>query len=73
LINHVVNGAGLISAGFGGLFNKVLQFTPLHGLETFLDLTYRALLDGSEPPVTLGDMDRVSRLVDSLLAARCWA
>lgn len=67
LVNHLVNGAGLVSAAFQGFRNKVLQRTPYEGLATFLDRTYRALRNKAEPPVTYEDMDRASRLVDLLI------
>ncbi len=73
LANQIVQGVGLIGAGLRGFRNKVLQHTPLHGLDSFLDRTYRALLEETEPPVTLDDMERVSRLVDHLLEARTCA
>ena len=45
----------------------MIQKTPYEGLRTFLDQTYMALHDGTEPPVTFDDMDAASRLVDELL------
>ncbi|MDB5289193.1 MAG: oxidoreductase domain protein [Phycisphaerales bacterium] len=67
LVNHWVNGAGMMRASLSGFRNKVLQKTPYEGLRTFLDRTYTALRAGGEPPVTYEDMDRASRLVDALL------
>ncbi|MDB5302244.1 MAG: oxidoreductase domain protein [Phycisphaerales bacterium] len=67
LLNHWMNGAGMMRASLSGFRNKVLQKTPYEGLRTFLDRTYTALRAGDEPPVTYDDMDRASRLVDAML------
>jgi hypothetical protein len=67
LVNQFVNGIGLAKASVSGFRNKVMQRTPYEGLATFLDRTYAALREGSEPPVTFDDMDRASRLVDTLV------
>lgn len=67
LVNQFVNGVGLARASVSGFKNKVLQKTAYEGLATFLERTYAALSNGTEPPVTFEDMDRASRLVDALL------
>jgi predicted dehydrogenase len=67
LVNHWVNGLALMKASVRGFRNKVLQRTPYEGLGKFLSRTYAALADGGEPPVTYGDMDAASRLVDALV------
>ncbi len=67
LVNQLLNGANLMGASVRGFRNKVMQKTPYEGLRTFLDKTYAALSEDSEPPVTYDDMDRASRLVDALL------
>ena len=67
LANQFVHGCGLVRASVRGLRNKVMQKTPYEGLRTFLDHTYAALRNGTEPPVTYDDMDKASRLVDALL------
>jgi hypothetical protein len=58
---------GLVRASVTGFKDKVFQKTAYEGLRTFLDRTYAALRDGTEPPVTYDDMDSASRLVDELL------
>lgn len=68
LVNQFVNGASLARASTRNFRNKIMQRTPYEGLATFLDQTYSALRQGSEPPVTYADMDAASRLVDALLA-----
>ena len=70
LVNHWVNGWGMMKAAVGGFRNKVMQHTPYEGLGTFLGRTYDALRTGREPPVTYADMDRASRLIDALLDER---
>jgi predicted dehydrogenase len=67
LVNHVVNGWGMMKSGVRGFRNKVMQHTPYEGLKTFLGRTYAALRASEEPPVTFNDMDRASRLIDALL------
>lgn len=69
LANQFLAGVGLVRASISGFKNKVFQKTAYEGLRTFLDQTYVALQDGTEPPVTYDDMDRASRLVDELLKA----
>ena len=69
LVNQFANGVELARASVRGFRNKVMQRTPYEGLGTFLGKTYDALQAGTEPPVTFDDMDRVSRLIDALLAA----
>ncbi len=68
LVNQFANGVELARASVRGFTNKVMQRTPYEGLGTFLGQTYAALQSGGEPPVTFDDMDRVSRLIDALLA-----
>lgn len=70
LANHLLGGCGLVRASASGLRNKIMQKTPYEGLHTFLDRTYAALRDGTEPPVTFADMDDASKLVDVLLDER---
>ena len=68
LVNQFANGIELVRSSVRGFTNKVMQRTPYEGLGTFLSRTYDALQRGGEPPVTFDDMDRVSRLIDALLA-----
>ena len=67
LANQFLGGWELMRAGARGLRNKIMQKTAYEGLHTFLDRTYSALREGTEPPVTYNDMDQASRLVDALL------
>lgn len=69
LANHFLAGCGLVRASVAGFRNKVMQKTPYEGLHRFLNQTYAALRNGTEPPVTFEDMDRTSKLVDALLNA----
>jgi predicted dehydrogenase len=70
LANQFLNGWSLIGSSLVGFKNKVMQKTPYEGLHRFLGLTYQALLDGTEPPVTHDDMERAIQLVDRLLEDR---
>ncbi len=67
IINHVVNGAGLMSEGFRNFGRKLLQQSSYEGLHRMLDETYLALAAGRPLPVSPDDMLAASRLVDRLL------
>lgn len=67
VINQRLAGRELKRAARRNLVNKVMQKTPYEGLQTFLDLTYRSLLDNTEPPVTHDDMARTIDLIEALL------
>lgn len=67
LANHFLSGCSLVRSSIVGFGNKVMQKTPYEGLGRFLEQTYAALRNGTEPPVTLEDMDKTSTLVDALL------
>ncbi len=67
MLNHVAGGWGMMWSGIGGFFDKIMQRTAYEGLASFLTKTYAALSSGQEPPVTFDDMDRVSRLIDTML------
>lgn len=68
LINHFVNGFGLMGASLTNFRRKIMQQTPYEGLYRLLEQTYEALSDGNQPPVSFKDMERASRLVEELLA-----
>jgi predicted dehydrogenase len=67
IVNHLANGAGLVTSGVRNLGQKLLQHGPYEGLHRMLDLTYSALATGSELPVTPDEMLQASALVDLLL------
>lgn len=67
LLNQMLGGAVLLSAGVANLRRKILQETPYEGMHRLLRMTYECLHRGEEPPITFDDMDRTSRLIDSLL------
>jgi predicted dehydrogenase len=67
IINHVVNGAGLMSEGFRNFGRKLLQQSSYEGLHRMLDETYVALAAGRPLPVSTDEMLAASRLVDRLL------
>lgn len=67
LINHFVNGYDLMSASFRNFRRKLMQKTPYEGLYKLLDLTYEAIQNGSQPPISFSDMERTSRLIEALL------
>ncbi len=67
IVNHVVNGAGLVNDGIRNVGRKLLQHSPYEGLHRMLDLTYTALAAGQPLPVSPDDMVAASKLVDLLL------
>lgn len=68
IINHVMNGAGLINDGVRNVGRKLLQQSPYQGLHTMLDQAYVALATDHPLPVTPSQMLDASRLVDRLLS-----
>lgn len=68
VVNHVVNGAGLMRSGFRNFGDKLLQNGPYEGLHRMLDLSYTALAAGTDLPVSPQDMLNASALVDQLLS-----
>lgn len=70
IANMMIGGASLFVAGPRSLKRKILQEGPYVGLARLLDLTYAALAEGSEPPVTADDMLTASRVIDRLVAGR---
>lgn len=66
-LNSLSAARASLTSGIGGLWNKIAGRTAYEGLERFLQETYVALANGTEPPVTYSDMDRTSRLIDALL------
>jgi hypothetical protein len=69
MLNQWGLGWHLVRASLRNLFDKLQQKGSYQGLERLLDGAYRALLDGTQPPVSFEDMDRTSRLIDALIAA----
>jgi predicted dehydrogenase len=67
IVNQVSNGVQLARSGVRNLKQKLLQHTPYHGLDRFLDLTYTALQTGGPPPLTYSDMHDTAQLIDTLL------
>jgi predicted dehydrogenase len=68
LMNGFAEAGTLVRSGFGSIWRKIRNRTAYEGLQAFVTGTYEALRTGSEPPVTYGDMERTSRLIDDLLA-----
>lgn len=65
--NQWTNGWHLVRMSVANCFAKLRQSTPYEGLNRFLEQTYASLRNGSDPPVTYRDMDRTSRLIETLL------
>lgn len=68
LLNSLSAAKSSVRSGVGGLWSKIAGRTGYEGLERFIHLTYDAIENGGEMPVTFDDMDRTSRLIDALLA-----
>ncbi len=69
IVNHLVNGASLARSGMRNFGRKLLQHTPYHGLERFLDQTYGAIATDRQPPVTANQVLDAARLVDQIVVA----
>lgn len=67
IADHLLNGTSLAVSGVRNLAQRLLQHSTYHGLERFLDLTYAALQQGRQPPISFEDIDDTARLVDLLL------
>jgi predicted dehydrogenase len=72
VLNHWINGWGLIRASLSNFRNKVMQRTTYEGLHRILAKTYDALMHGAPMPVSFVDMERTSWLIDALLAEDNW-
>jgi predicted dehydrogenase len=68
VLNQWTLGWHLVRSSVRNFFDKLQQGTSYEGLPRFLQHTYRALKEGTAPPVTFQDMDRVSRMIDALVA-----
>lgn len=70
LVNHFLSGSELMGASVKNFRRKIMQQTPYEGLHRLLDQTYEALAQGKQPPISFEDMERTSRLVETLLAEK---
>ena len=68
LIDHAVNGAGLIGASARNFRDKLLSKTPYHGMSTMIPAFYDAVAGRGATPVSLADMLRTSHTIDRLVA-----
>lgn len=68
IVNHVINGTKLATAGLRNFGNKLLQHGPYHGLVRLLDETYAALQAHEPPPVSPADIQAAADLIDTMLA-----
>lgn len=68
IVNHAANGGALVVSSVRNLRDKLMQHTPYHGLPVMLEGFYRAVVDGSVPPVTPLQVARTSALIDELTA-----
>lgn len=57
-----------MGASFRNFRRKIMQQSSYEGLYRLLDLTYEALINGTQPPISFTDMERTSRLIEALLA-----
>lgn len=70
IADHLSNGVGLMRSGLRNFTQKLLQFTPYHGLHRYLDETYQALVSGAPVPVSPRDVLAAVDLIDVLVAER---
>ncbi len=67
LVNHFASGKTFIGASLKNFRNKIMQKTPYEGLNRFLNETYEAIATQKPLPVDFETMDRVNRVIDTLL------
>lgn len=67
LVNHFVSGTSFAGASVNNFRNKIMQKTPIEGLNCFLALTYEALTHQTPLPVSFELMDQTNRLIETLL------
>ncbi|MBN8808845.1 MAG: Gfo/Idh/MocA family oxidoreductase [Sphingomonas sp.] len=65
---QVANGKALRRAGWANLRNKIMQHGTMHGLPRMLEAVYRAIIDGTPPPITATEMIATARMCDRLVA-----
>ena len=68
LTDQAANGARLIAGTAPISVEKVLQQSPLHGLERLLGLFYESVVTGAPSPVTDEQVMATSRLIDAIIA-----
>lgn len=68
LVDHAVNGIGLLGASTRNFRDKLLQKTPYHGMNVMIPRFYEAVAGRGETPVTTADMLRTSETIDRLVA-----
>jgi len=68
IINQFKAGRELKRSARRNFMDKIRQRTPYEGLQVFLEHTYRALQEGTEPPVSYRDMDHTLQLTEALLS-----
>ncbi|CAN5804218.1 hypothetical protein BH23CYA1_BH23CYA1_11020 [soil metagenome] len=67
LVNHLASGTSFAGASVKNFRNKIMQKTPIEGLNRFLALTYDAMVNQKPLPVSFDLMDRTNRLIETLL------
>jgi len=68
IVNYFCGGWRMLHGSAGNFRRKLLQQTPYEGLHTFLGMTYHALVDGGQPPVTYEQMRATSHLIDAMVS-----
>lgn len=66
-LEQVLSGAALIGAGLVNLKNKVMQYTPYHGLHRMIAVFYADLASGAAQPITPAQVSASAALVDRLI------
>jgi hypothetical protein len=68
IINQWNLGWHLMRNSGKNFLDKLQQKTSYEGLGRFLEKAYQAIKGNADPPVTIEDMDRVSKMIDILVA-----
>lgn len=69
VMDQVAAGISLWRSAAINLIAKLQGRTPYEGIAELLEQTYRALVDGAQPPVTPTDIRSASRLADRIIGA----
>ena len=67
LVNHFASGKNFLGASIKNFRNKIMQKTSYEGLNRFLMQTYEAIGSQTPLPVNFEMMDRVNRVIETLL------
>jgi predicted dehydrogenase len=69
LVDGVAESRSVFAGSVGGLYRKLAGTSSYDGMTEFIGEIYQAIETGTQPPVTLDEMDELSALFDRLVGA----